>query len=83
MDHGIDLTDDVLNLLFEILGTCERVLARADSRPRLARIRSLGAELSQTVLAHWAELAAEDSLIEEQLEYDLARACHDPDDIPF
>lgn len=74
MGHGIDVTNDVLILLADILGTCERVLARADRRDaRLARIRRLGAELERAVLDHWAELQAD----ERQLHIDELLAKHD------
>lgn len=78
MDDGIDVTDHILILLADILGTCERVLARADRRnARLARIRRLGAELERAVLDHWAELQADELRDERQLHIDELLAKHE------
>ncbi len=71
MEPGTDVTNELLILLADMLGTCERVLARADCRdPRLARIRRLGAELERAVLDHWAELQADELRDERQLHID-------------
>lgn len=56
MEH--DVTDDVLILLADILGACDRLLARADRGDvRLARIRHLANQLHDIVLEHWADAA--------------------------
>lgn len=78
MEDDIDVTDDVLILLADILGTCERVLARADRRsPRLARIRRLGAELERAVVDHWDELQTDELKDERQLHIDELLAKRD------
>jgi hypothetical protein len=78
VEHGIDVTNDLLILLADMLGACERVLARADRRDaRLARIRRLGAEFERAVLDYWAELQADELREERQLHIDelLAKHC--------
>ena len=66
-----DVTDEILILLADVLGACERVLARAARRDaRLARIRQLGAELEDAVLEHWADVAARAAEDERQLHLD-------------
>jgi hypothetical protein len=77
---NLDVTNDVLILLADILGTSQRVLSRADPRDRrFARIRRLAAELEEAVLHHWADAAVEASEDERQLHLELVR----DDDLPF
>jgi hypothetical protein len=80
MDH--DVTDDVLILLADILGTCERVFARADCRDvRLARIRRLGNQLHDLVLEQWAEAATH--ALRDHEHDDTYSDDFGDDDIPF
>jgi len=61
-EASIDVTTDVLILLVDILGTCDRILARARRRPaHLERIRALARQLEDEVLRHWADEAARDA----------------------
>lgn len=83
MQH--DVTDDVLILLADILGACDRVLARADPRDeRLRRIRALRVQLEYAVLEHWADAAACARRDDRQLHLDdVLVASHHDDDFPF
>ena len=77
----LDVQGDVLILLADILGTCERVLGRAKPRDaRIERIRGLARALEAAVLDHWADARAQELRDERQLDLDDLWRPQDPSD---
>ena len=64
-DIAFDVTTDLLILLVDILGACDRVMGRAGARvddARLARIRDLARRLEETILHYWGDLQVHEAV---------------------